>query len=161
MPAIKPTERVKVTLGDGVERTLRYPLSAMKQAREEFGGSITSVDVLKGLDETNIGKLLWYGLKTDYPELTVEQIEDLVEPTMLAYLMSQYATAMGAAMPEPKNDQSPVDQEPTNRAEVLTMKSTGSLSGQSADMTSDSPTKNSGAAHSESFPHLQSATKTA
>src|SRR5688572_7837364 len=73
MPQItRPTERVKIDLGDQVF-TLRYTLRAMKEAAEEFGGSISSIEVLKTIDERNLGKLIWYGLRADQPEMTVEQ----------------------------------------------------------------------------------------
>jgi hypothetical protein len=116
---------VKITLADGVERTLRYTLRAMREAAEEFGGSITSAETLKKLDENTLGKLIWYGLRADQPDLTVEQVEELIDPTMLRYCLGQYTLALGASAPEPpKNDQS---EQPTTQ----TPESTGSHSGAS------------------------------
>jgi hypothetical protein len=73
MPLItRPTERVKIELGDPPkEFTLRYTLRAMKEAAEEFGGSIASIETLQKIDEQNLGKLIWYGLRADAPEVTV------------------------------------------------------------------------------------------
>ena len=135
----RPTERVKIVLADDVERTLRYTLRAMKEAAEEFGGSIASIDVLKTIDEQNLGKLIWYGLRADQPDITVEQVEDLIDPPMLPYVMQQYRAALTAAIPEaPKNEQS---EQPI----AETTEPTGSPSGASDDTTSDSLTMTSGA----------------
>lgn len=140
MPQIaRPTSGVKITLADGVERTLRYTLRAMREAAEEFGGSITSAETLKKLDENTLGKLIWYGLRADQPDLTVEQVEELIDPTMLRYCLGQYKLALGGALPEPpKNDQS-------ERPKTETPELTGSQSGALADTTSDSLTTTSGA----------------
>lgn len=146
MPEVRAIQRVTVALDDGVERPLRYTLRAMKEAREEFGGSITDQSVLNRLDETTIGKLLWYGLKTDDPAITVEYIEDHIDPTMLKYLFERYAVALGAALP---NAQSPAVEE-TNRAKVTAI-STGSTSGVSEDTASDLANGISGTAHLQSL----------
>lgn len=162
MTETRAIERVQVRLSDGVERTLRYTLRAMKEAREEFGGSITSMETLRKLDETNLGKLLWYGLRADQPELTVEQIEELIEPTMFRDLMDCYTRAVSASLPESKNEQSPAAllaeaQRLMDRAEALTktMNQTGSDSGHSGGTILDFPSVNSGTSLSENSEHLE------
>jgi hypothetical protein len=168
MPEVRAIERAKITLGDGREYVLRYTLAAMKEAREEFGGPINSQQTLEKIDETNLGKLIWYGLRADYPEMTVEDVEALIEPPMFRDIMSGYIRAVSASLPDApaKNEQSPAEllamaQELLTRAEILSMKiSTGSSSGALGDSTSDSQTPNSGDSHSESSQHLQSVTTT-
>ena len=124
---------MKVTLSDGIERVLRYTLRTMREAAEEFGGSITSQVVLRGMDENKLGKLLWYGLRADQPSLTVEQIEDLIEPPDVPYIMEQYWRAISASVPDqPKNG--PGEQSMTPETEAIP---TGSQSGPSPDTTSD------------------------
>jgi hypothetical protein len=166
MPETTAVERVKVTLNDGVERTLRYTLADMKEAKEHFGGSITKVETLQKIDEDDLGKLIWFGLRTDQPELSPEHIDRLLEPPMMKHVMGQYWRAISASLPETKNDHGPdvIAEIKTmmDRAEAILARaeaiSTGSSSGASVDMTSDSPNGNSGASHSESSVLSQSAT---
>lgn len=159
MPEPKAIERVKVTLGDGVERTLRYTVAAMKEARDEFGGSITSMEILKTIDETRIGKLLWYGLRADQPEITPEQIDNLVEPPLMPHIMGQYWAAMNASTP--KNEQGPdviaemkamMDRAEAILREAKEMRSTGLLSGASDATTLGYQNGSSGTAHLPSSP---------
>lgn len=136
----RPTENIKVTLADGIERVLRYSLRTMREAAEDFGAPINSIETLKRVDESNLGKLIWYGLRKDSPDLTVEDVEDLIEPPMYVYLMEQYAKALSAGLPEPtpeKNAAEPVEATPDGE-------STGSQSGLSPDTTSASMTATSG-----------------
>lgn len=136
----RPTESTKLVLTDGVERTLRYPLSALKEAKQEFGASIMSVEGLKGLNEDNLGKLIWYGLRADDPSIKVEEVEALIEMPMLPYVMQQFALALGGSLPEPSKN------EPASEtaSEPASMTSTGSDSGQSDATTSVYQTANSG-----------------
>jgi hypothetical protein len=135
----RPTESTKITLSDGIERTLRYPLSALKEAKQEFGASIMSFEALKNLNEDNIGKLVWYGLRADDPSITVEQIDALIEMPMLPYIMQQFALALGGSLPEPsKNAQA-------SATETESKTSIGSDSGQSDATTLAFQTANSGA----------------
>lgn len=145
-----PTPGVPVKIG-GRDFVLRYPASSMKQAREEFGGSITNFAIVRTIDETKIGKLLWYGTKANHPEVSVEELEDLFDYTQVEYVLTQYFKAVGISLPE-KNEQSPsaVIQQLTElvtRAESLleATRLTGSDSGPSGDTTSVSATASSGA----------------
>lgn len=131
----RPTERVTLTLADGKERVLRYPLSALKQAREEFGASLLTNggEALKNLDEDKLPKLIWYGLKADDPEITPDQLADLIDTRDLPYVMQQFILAYQGSLPEePKNGESPQQAEAGKVTEI----STGSTSGPSGDTTS-------------------------
>lgn len=162
--ATRAIERVKVTLGDGVERTLRYTIAAMREAREEFGGSITDMETLNGIEIEKTGKLLWYGLRADQPELTPEGVDELLEPPMLVDVMQQYRRAVSVALPE-KNELGPAELLAQaailiHRAETIAreMNQTGSPSGHSDDSTSASQNENSGNSHSENSEHSLTAT---
>lgn len=103
----RPTTPAKVTLADGKERVLRYPLGVMKAAAAEFGSSLFKRETLANLDEDKLAKLIWYGLKTDEPTITVEQVENIVEAAAIPYIMQQFQLAFTGSLPEqPKNDQS-------------------------------------------------------
>ncbi len=71
-------------------RFLRYSLKTHNQIRKEFG------------DDTNItgerlAKLLWYGLVGDDPNLTVEDVEELVDLEHLDAIVEAVSKAMGRA----------------------------------------------------------------
>lgn len=147
---VYPTERVKLTLADGVERTLRYNIRTMKEASEEFGGSIMKAETLNQMEVERLPKLIWYGLRADSPDLTLETIEELLEPTMVPYVMQQYLRALNIFLPDRKNEQSP-DQiaevkEILTRAEAILAeaKSTGSISGHSQSSNYESASDSSG-----------------
>lgn len=138
MPITRPTESVKIALSDGVERMLRYPLKALKEAKAEFGASVMSIEGLRSLNEDNLGRLIWYGLRADDPNITVEQVDALIEMPMLPYIMQQYALALGGSLPEP---------DPKNAGaseETAETRSTGSASGPSDATPSISQTASSG-----------------
>jgi hypothetical protein len=153
----RATPRTTVVLSDGIVRTLRYPLGALKEAREEFGGSVLRGDTLGALDETNVGKLIWYGLRADQPDMTVEEVESLIDWDMLPYVFEAYAKALGGSMPEKKESRP----EESRAATAETETSTGSGSGPSLDTTLDSQNASSGGSPSASSLLLPSATKTA
>lgn len=146
-------ERVRVTLGDGVERILRYTMWDLKEAREEFGGSITDVETRRKITEENIGRLLWYGLRTDQPELDADQISRLLEPPMMGHVMECFLRSVSASLPDAKNVLGPAA-EMMERLEAMLMRaeaminqaaiSTGSVSGPSESENSGSPMKDSG-----------------
>lgn len=72
-------------------RYLRYTLGTLRKIREEFGEEALS----KGITESKIAKILWYGLVGDDPELKPEAIEDLVDLRDLPALNKALSTAMG------------------------------------------------------------------
>lgn len=63
-----PTRGVPVTLDR--ERRLRYPLSAVKEMAED----------------TTLDRLLWLGLRHEDPDLTQEQVADMIDLEMLMEL---------------------------------------------------------------------------
>jgi hypothetical protein len=141
MEEIRPTDGVRVELG-GKEYTLRYTFAALKAAKKEFNGSILKQETLQKLDEENLGKIIWYGLRAHHPDVTLEYVEENVDYPTFPYFMSKFVESVTASMPEPKNEQSPEQ----NQTKVIQMeKSTGANSGQSPDSTSDLAMASSGA----------------
>lgn len=108
MPKIeRPSEPVILVLADGKERVLRYPLSAVKQAGQEFGASLVvdGAEALKNLDENKLPKLIWYGLRNDDKALTPDDVADLIEMRAIPYVMQQFLLAYAGPQPETKNEQ--------------------------------------------------------
>lgn len=101
MPKERPIDPVTITLRDQRERTLRYPLGRLKAAKKEFGASLLRGGGLADLDEETLPKLLWYGLVSDDPGITPEQIENMVEAADLPYVMEKFAEAFTGVKPKP------------------------------------------------------------
>lgn len=139
MDETRPTEGVRVTLG-GREYTLRYTFAALKAAKKEFNGSILKQETLQNLDEENLGKIIWYGLRAHHPDVTLEHVEENMDFPTFPYFMSKFVEAITASLPEPKNEQSPETQ---TKVKAI-RKSTGSNSGQSEDTISTLPIASSG-----------------
>lgn len=87
----KPGLPVKIAIGDK-ELTLRYPLKVMKELDADHG-----ISVLSGLENLSkpdvFGKLLYYGVKTSHPDVSLEWIEENVDATMLLTLAPYIAYA--------------------------------------------------------------------
>jgi hypothetical protein len=121
---------VTITLFDGKERILRYPFSTCKLIYEKFGEQITMM---------NFGEVLWHGLRDNDPDLTIEQVEYLCDPTMRAYLEERIEMAMGKRpIPDLEKNEESV------RLTEAVGHQTGSASGVSDASNSDSQTASSG-----------------
>lgn len=84
-----PTRGVPVTL-DKV-RHLRYTLGTRKRLLQEIGGE----EALNDLTGDKMAILLLYGLKHEDPDLTLEQVEEMVDLENLPVVVEAFAKAMG------------------------------------------------------------------
>ena len=110
----RPTTPITITLSDNKERTLRYSIGTMKKLRTAFGATSLLKDGLKEIDEDKLPILIWHGLVHADPQLTVEQVEELIDAQMLGYVMNRFALAFGH---KPKNETAPViDNPPVTQA---------------------------------------------
>ena len=136
MPAV-------VTLADGREHILRYPLRALKTLKVEHG-----LDLLRGgpvigsaLDDPEkLALILSIGLQASEPGITAEWVEDNVDASMLrdiAPMLIYAATGQWIELPEApsKNGASSAG---------MSGQPTGSDSGLTDDTTSVSQSRNSG-----------------
>lgn len=91
-----PEERTTPTRGVPVEldrtRHLRYSLGTVRKIMEEF--EVDDPEKIP-LDVTNLGKFLWYGLKHEDPDLTVEDVEEMVDMQNIVPLHEAVGEAMG------------------------------------------------------------------
>ena len=94
---------VKITLTDGVERTIKFTLNAMAELEDRYG----SVEAaFKQLDKGSIKAvrcILWAGLIHEDPDLTEQQVGNLIDLQYLQELMSSIGDAFDNDMP---NEQS-------------------------------------------------------
>lgn len=72
-------------------RHIRFSLKTTKEMRAKFGD-----DTLKdGFDQDKIAELLWFGLKWEDADLTVDQVEDMVDLENLTEVMKAVSKATG------------------------------------------------------------------
>ena len=84
-----PTRGVPIQLDR--TRHLRYPLRVMKQIREEFGKEALA----DGVITEHLAKLIWYGLQHEDSEITLVQVEDLVDGQNLGEVSDAMVEAFG------------------------------------------------------------------
>ena len=93
---------VKITLTDGVERTIKFTLNAMAELEDRYG----SVDeAFKQLDNNSIKAvrcILWAGLTHEDPDLTEQQVGNLIDIQYMQDLMASLGSAFDADMPAPE-----------------------------------------------------------
>lgn len=91
---------VKITLKDGVERTICFTLNAMAELEDKYG----SVDeAFNQLDKNSVKALrfiLWAGLMHEDPDLTEQQVGNLIDIQYMQELMSSLGEAFDNDMPD-------------------------------------------------------------
>lgn len=105
------SKAVKITLTDGVERTIKFTLNAMAELEDRYG----SVDeAFRQLDNNSIKAvrcILWAGLIHEDPDLTEQQVGNLIDIQYMQELMASLGEAFDADMPE--SEKLPDDAVPT------------------------------------------------
>ena len=90
---------IKITLNDGVERTIKFTLNALAEREDRYG----SVDeAFKQLDNNSIKAvrcILWAGLIHEDPELTEQQVGNLIDIQYMQELMASLNDAFDSDMP--------------------------------------------------------------
>lgn len=93
------SKAVKITLTDGVERTIKFTLNALAELEDRYG----SVDeAFKQLDNNSIKAvrcILWAGLIHEDPELTEQQVGNLIDIQYMQELMASLNDAFESDMP--------------------------------------------------------------
>lgn len=86
-----PRRGIPITLADGQEYRLRYTLGTLRQMREKFGKEME-----QGLGQGQVADVLLMGLRDHHPNLTKEQLEDLVDGENLKDVTEAMMRALGA-----------------------------------------------------------------
>ena len=99
-------KEAKITLNDGVERTLRYDLNAMAELEDRYGSVDAAFEALDSNSIKAVRCVLWAGLLYAEPELTEKQVGSLIDIASLKTLMKDVGDALQADLPE-QGDASP------------------------------------------------------
>ena len=94
------SKAVKITLTDGVERTIKFTLNAMAELEDRYG---SVEEAFKQLDNNSIKAvrcILWAGLIHEDPDLTEQQVGNLIDIQYMQELMASLGDAFDANMPE-------------------------------------------------------------
>ena len=95
---VKP-KAVKITLTDGVERTIKFTLNAMAELEDRYG---SVEEAFKQLDNNSIKAvrcILWAGLIHEDPDLTEQQVGNLIDIQYMQELMASLNDAFDSDMP--------------------------------------------------------------
>lgn len=96
------SKAVKITLTDGVERTIKFTLNAMAELEDRYG---SVEEAFRQLDNNSIKAvrcILWAGLIHEDPDLTEQQVGNLIDIQYMQELMASLGEAFDADMPEPE-----------------------------------------------------------
>lgn len=96
------SKAIKITLTDGVERTIKFTLNAMAELEDRYG---SVEEAFKQLDNNSIKAvrcILWAGLIHEDPDLTEQQVGNLIDIQYMQELMASLGEAFDADMPEPE-----------------------------------------------------------
>ena len=94
------SKAIKITLTDGVERTIKFTLNAMAELEDRYG---SVEEAFKQLDNNSIKAvrcILWAGLIHEDPDLTEQQVGNLIDIQYMQELMESLGTAFDADMPK-------------------------------------------------------------
>lgn len=88
------SKTVKITLNDGVERTLKFTLNALAELEDKFGSVQAAFDKLeKEKSMKALRTILWAGFLHESPNLTEHEVGNLID---IAY-MAKLEESLGAA----------------------------------------------------------------
>lgn len=92
-----------ITLGDGVERELKYTLNAMAEMEDRFGSVEAAFNAVEKGSMKAIRFMLWVGLIHTEEGLTEQQVGNLIDVQCMENIMQKMQAALGDDMPEQEN----------------------------------------------------------
>ena len=98
-----PTNRTPAKLGDGTKkRYLRFTWKSIRRLKEETGQPLDlTLTLIAKMDADAINAAVWAGLLYDEPEITMEEVEDLIHLNGLEELIKRILTDLTIAMGKP------------------------------------------------------------
>lgn len=93
------SKEVKITLNDGVERTLKYDLNAMAEMEDRYGSVDAAFEALDNNSIKAVRFVLWAGLIHAEPDLTEQKVGSLIDITFLQSLVGTMGEAFSADLP--------------------------------------------------------------
>ncbi len=92
---------VKITLNDGKERTIRFTLNALAELEDKFGSVQAAFDKLeKEKSMKALRTILWAGLLHENPDITEQEVGNLIDLGYMAQLMESIGTALDNDLPK-------------------------------------------------------------
>ncbi len=96
----------RITLGDGVERELRFTLNAMAEMEDRYGSVDAAFKALEANSIKAVRFVIWAGLMHSDEGLTEQQVGNLIDIACMEEIVSSIGAAMNADMPD-KGEQLP------------------------------------------------------
>ena len=95
------SKTVKITLNDGVERTIKFTLNALAELEDKFGSVQAAFDKLEKENSMKaLRAVLWAGLLWKEPDLTEKQVGDLIDLSLMQDIAQSLNDAFEADMPQ-------------------------------------------------------------
>lgn len=76
------------------KRTIRFTMNAMAEIEDKLGVSLEDMGDIK-MSIKNVRTILWAGLIHEDPELTEQEVGDMVDMNNMEYVQEQVALAFG------------------------------------------------------------------
>lgn len=92
-------KEVKLTLSDGVERTVKFDLNALAELEDRYGTVDAAFEALDSNSIKAVRFVLWAGLVHEDPELTEQKVGSLIDIKYLQELMGTLGEAMSNDLP--------------------------------------------------------------
>jgi len=90
---------VKITLSDGVERTIKFDLNAMAELEDKYGSVDAAFEMLDKNSIKALRFILWAGLMHEDENLTEKQVGSLIDMRYMQELMGTLGSALESDMP--------------------------------------------------------------
>ncbi len=102
---------VKITLNDGVERTIKFTLNALAELEDKFGSVQAAFDKLEKENSMKaLRTILWAGFLHESPNLTEREVGNLIDIAYMAELVESLGTAFeGDMVPDQTSVEGPED----------------------------------------------------
>lgn len=96
------SKAVKITLTDGVERTIKFTLNAMAELEDKYGTVDAAFEQLDKGSIKAVRAILWAGLIHEDPDLTEQQVGNLIDIQYMQELTTSLGHALDSDMPDPE-----------------------------------------------------------
>lgn len=90
----------RITLGDGVERELRFTLNAMAEMEDRYGSVDAAFQALEANSIKAVRFVIWAGLMHSDEGLTEQQVGNLIDVACMEEIVNSIGAAMTADMPD-------------------------------------------------------------
>ncbi len=93
------SKTVKITLNDGVERTIKFTLNALAELEDKFGSVQAAFDKLEKENSMKaLRAILWAGFLHESPNLTEREVGNLIDIAYMQELVESLGTAFESDM---------------------------------------------------------------